>query len=62
MILLESGLRFKGPAVAVWIDIAWGLQNLGIILENKVPPNVKLAKDVMIKVVHLPKKVIKSYF
>ena len=25
----------------MWIDIAWGLQKFGIILENKVPPNLK---------------------
>jgi hypothetical protein len=29
------------------------------MLENKVPPNVKFAKDVIIKVVHLSKKLIK---
>ena len=27
------------------IDIARGLQKMGIILENKVPQNLKLAKD-----------------
>ena len=29
----------------LWIDIAWGLQKLGIILEHKVSPNLELAKD-----------------
>ena len=31
--------------------MAWGLQKLGIILENKTAKNLKLAKDVIIKVV-----------
>ena len=30
-------------------DIAWGLQKLGIILENKVPLNFMLAKYVVNK-------------
>ena len=34
----------KWNCCILWIDIEWGLQKLGIILENKVPPNLKLAK------------------
>ena len=30
------------------IDIAWGLQKLGIILENKLPPLMKFVKAVTI--------------
>ena len=35
---------FQGKCCILWIDIAWSLQKLGISLENKVPPNLKLAK------------------
>ena len=30
------------------IDVAWGLQKLGIILENKLPPLMKFVKAVTI--------------
>ena len=38
-------MGFKEIAV-LWIDIAWSFQKLGILLENKVPPNLKLSKAV----------------
>ena len=30
--------------ITVFCELAWGLQKLGIVLDNKVPPNFKLAK------------------
>ena len=49
----------------LWIDIAWGLQKLGIILENKVSPNFKLAKNCINENLFgfiYRKKVIKRYY
>ena len=43
-ILLKKINGFQGKWYVLWIDIVWGLQKLGIILENKVPPNLKFAK------------------
>ena len=43
-------MDFKEIAVFCKIDIAWGLQQLGIILENKVSPNLKLANDFINKI------------
>ena len=34
--------------IFLWIDIAWGLQTLGLILENKLPPLIKFVKAVTI--------------
>ena len=39
-----NGLQGNCCIFVNWIDIAWGLQKLDIILENKVPPNLMLAK------------------
>ena len=41
--LKKNGLQ--GNCCILWIDIAWGQQQLGVILEYKVPPNSKWAKD-----------------
>ena len=30
----QSNKRLQGNSCILWIDIAWGLQNLGILLEN----------------------------
>ena len=35
---------FQRNCCILWIDKAWGLQQLGIIFENEVPSNSKLAK------------------
>ena len=35
---------FQESCCILWIEIAWSLQKLGIILDNKVPPNLKVAK------------------
>ena len=35
----------QGNWYILWTDIAWGLQKKGMILENKVPPNLNLEKD-----------------
>ena len=50
----------QGNCYVLWIDIAFGLQKLGVILENKVPPNLKLAKHDFCKI--LPRKMIKKCF
>ena len=36
--------ELQGNLFIFWIDIALGLQKLATILENKVPPNLKVAK------------------
>ena len=40
-----NGLQGNGCILKT--DIAWGLQKLGLILENKVPLNLKLVKGVI---------------
>ena len=52
----------QGNCCILRIDKAWGLQKLGIILENKLPPTFKLENISMIEVVHLPKKMNKNLF
>ena len=38
----------------------WGLQKLGMILENKLPPNLKLAQDKINKTCSTIQKIIKE--
>ena len=48
----KKWMCFKEIAVTVnWHSVGreWGLEKLGIILENKVPPNLKLETDVINK-------------
>ena len=52
----------QGNCCFLRIDKAWGLQNLGIILENKLPPNLRLENISIIEVAHLPKKMNKNLF
>ena len=40
-----SGIQ--GNCFILITDIAWGLQKLGLILENKAPVNLKLAKGII---------------
>ena len=42
----------QGNCCILRIDKAWGLQKLGIILENKVTPTFKLENISIIEVVH----------
>jgi len=51
-----------GNCCILRIDKAWGLQKLGIILEDKIPPNLGLENISVIEVVHLPKKMNKNLF
>ena len=47
----------------IYLDIsklAWSLKKLGIILENKVPPNLKLTKNEYFKSCCLSKNMIKN--
>ena len=50
-ILLKKWMTFKQIAVSreLTYSIVWGQQKLDIILENKVPPNLKLAKNLINK-------------
>jgi len=49
---------FQGNCCFFRIDKAWGLQKLGIILENKLPPNLRLENISIIE----PKKMNKNLF
>ena len=41
-------MGFKEIAIHILkTDIVWGLQKIGLILENKVPLNLKLAKGII---------------
>ena len=40
---------YDGTCTVLKTDIGWGLQKLGIVLENKVASNLKLAKYVINK-------------
>ena len=54
--------ELQGNFCSFWFDIAWGQQKLGIVLENKVPLNLKFTKHIINKVVCLPKNEKKVIF
>ena len=58
----KRGKIFKDITVYIlWINIVWGMQKLGIILEKKVSPKINMGKT-SLKVDNFTKKVSKILF